>query len=325
MTRTSPILSTLLILTLLVSGCLGTTAEVKDRSHDVDGAQTVTIDHALGTTTLTAPAGRVVVLEWSYTEALLALGVQPVGVADIEGYTSLVATDPGLGDDVTDVGTRHEPSLEVIASLAPDLIIGVEFRHSKIHDSLDAIAPTAIFDPWPENGTQLDRMRETVHAIGTGVGRTEAAEEALAELDASIEAGRDAIAAAGHAGAPFALAQVLAPEYGAFRLFQDHHAAVQIIEGLGLENAWDDEFKRNGFSSVGLEALEQVEEARFLYVPSSGASIERFEGNPSWDGLTFVEEGWLYDLSGAWLLPGPLSGQAFVDKVVAALTTDAPA
>ena len=39
--------------------------------------------HALGTACVPENVERVITLEWSYTEDLLALGLQPVGAADI--------------------------------------------------------------------------------------------------------------------------------------------------------------------------------------------------------------------------------------------------
>jgi ferric hydroxamate transport system substrate-binding protein len=84
-----------------------------------------------------------------YAENLLALGIQPVGVADIRGYQKYVNVQPSLAESVVDIGTRQEPSLEAIAQLKPDLILGVELRHQTIYDTLSAIAPTLLFNPYP--------------------------------------------------------------------------------------------------------------------------------------------------------------------------------
>ncbi|KAF6582703.1 ABC transporter substrate-binding protein, partial [Paenibacillus sp. EKM205P] len=73
--------------------------------------------------TLDKPAQRVVVLEWTFTEDLIALGVQPVGNADNANYKVYVTPEAALDSNVVDVGTRNEPNLEAIASLKPDLII----------------------------------------------------------------------------------------------------------------------------------------------------------------------------------------------------------
>ena len=60
----------------------------------------------------------------------LAVGVQPVGMADIQEYHNWVNIDAELSAmTLYDVGGRQEPNLEAIAALEPDLIIGVSFRH----------------------------------------------------------------------------------------------------------------------------------------------------------------------------------------------------
>lgn len=281
-------------------------------------AETREIEHALGTTEITGIPERIVVLEWPYVEALLAMGIQPVGVADIEGYTSLVNTDPALSEDVTDVGIRQEPSLESIAALEPDLIIGMRTRHTELYPTLSDIAPTVIFDPFPEDGEQLQRMKDTVLEIAEAVGQPDAGQAVVDELNATIDAAAQTLDDAGLSGEPFVLAQTLKGEDTQLRLFHDNATVVQIMEQMGLENAWEADFEQIGFTTVGLEALTEVEQANFFYVPYVGATL--FEGNPVWDDLAFVQEDRIYDLSGAWVLAGPLSGQEFVKKVVTALT-----
>lgn len=279
-----------------------------------------TIEHALGTTEISGTPTRIVALEWPYVEALLAIGVQPVGVADVEGYTTLVNTEPALAEDVTDVGTRQEPSLESILALEPDLIIGVHIRHEALYETLSDIAPTLIFDPYEENGEQLQRMEDTVMAIAEAVNQPDAGAAALDELHQKIDTAAEQLQTAGVDGAPFVLSQTLAGETAQLRLFHENATAVQILEAIGLDNAWEAEFEEIGFTTVGLEVLPAVEQANFFYVPSQDVNAIAFEGNPVWDGLEFVEEDRVYNLSGAWLLAGPLSGQVFIDLAVEALT-----
>src|SRR5690606_28871868 len=70
------------------------------------------ITQAVGDTEIEGVPQRIVALEWTYAEDLLALGIQPAGVADVAGYETWVNVEPALADSVVDVGTRQEPSLE---------------------------------------------------------------------------------------------------------------------------------------------------------------------------------------------------------------------
>lgn len=109
-------------------------------------AGTVTIQHEGGETTFTTVPQRVIVLEYSFADALFALDLQPVGYADdgVPAYLLklLKATT------AEPVGTRNEPNLELIARLKPDLIIADTTRHTTIYEQLKQIAPTVIFDSY---------------------------------------------------------------------------------------------------------------------------------------------------------------------------------
>ncbi|MGQ0454889.1 hypothetical protein ACT4UM_25745, partial [Bacillus sp. SS-TM] len=86
--------------------------------------QAITIKHAEGETKLDKPAKKVVVLEWVYSEDLLALGVQPVGMANT--YKDKIQNHlTDKLDGVKAVGWYWAPKvdLEAVTALKPDLII----------------------------------------------------------------------------------------------------------------------------------------------------------------------------------------------------------
>ena len=84
------ILSIFIVVLLFAVGC-GQQKRRKETKAD-NKNQAITIKHAEGETKLDKPAKKVVVLEWVYSEDLLALGVQPVGMADIKNYNKWVNT-----------------------------------------------------------------------------------------------------------------------------------------------------------------------------------------------------------------------------------------
>lgn len=289
-------------------------------------AQGIVLDHAAGTTELETPATRVVALEWTYAEDLLAVSVQPVGVADITGYNNWVSVEPALDETVQDVGTRQEPSLEAILALDPDLIIGVQFRHQPIYDQLSAIAPTLLFNPYPGEGglSQLQEMEETFRTIAEAVGAEDAAERVLAETYAVYDEARAAIEGAGLAGAEVLLAQAFSVQNAAqIRIFTDNAMAIGILEAIGLVNRWPGAYAQYGFDTVEAEGLAPVEDAdAFFYVVQSTDDVfaNQLAENPIWQNLDFVQEDRTYALGGdTWLFGGPLSAQLVAQKVAALL------
>lgn len=325
-TLTGSVLLLAISVTSLMSG--GTSNAQEDATPTItaeDTYQPRTIEHALGSTQLEALPSRIVALEWTYAEDLLALGIQPGGVADIDGYRKWVNVEPQLADDVTDVGTRQEPSLETIAELEPDLIIGVQFRHEPIYDDLSAIAPTLIFNPYPgEDGpNQFEEMRRTFLAIAKAVGREQQGQDVLAGLDRIFEAAQSKLTDAGYSDREFVLVQAFtSQDVPQMRLFTDNAMAVQLLEAIGLDNAWEAGFEQYGFSTAGVEALANVETADFFYVVQDDDNVfeTQLKDNPVWRNLAFVREERAYPLGGdTWLFGGPLSAELIVDKVVSLL------
>jgi iron complex transport system substrate-binding protein len=118
-------------------------------------AEPRTVLHARGETQIPANPGRVVVLEPVQLDTAVALGKAPVGAAVLSEAAGVPAYLGPEATEIDSVGTVTEPSLEKIAALEPDLILGTESRHSALYDQLSAIAPTVFMasqaDPWPDN------------------------------------------------------------------------------------------------------------------------------------------------------------------------------
>ena len=110
------------------------------------------ITHAMGISDVPDAPLRVAVLTNEGTEALLALGVKPIGAVESwkgnPWYDYLMPQMEG----VTLLGAEGEPNLELIATLEPDLILGSKVRQEKVYDQLSAIAPTVMTEtlgaPW---------------------------------------------------------------------------------------------------------------------------------------------------------------------------------
>ncbi|MBU1305210.1 MAG: ABC transporter substrate-binding protein [Alphaproteobacteria bacterium] len=149
-------------------------------------AQAIDIAHDLGTTSVPDAPKRIVVLEYSFVDSLAAVGVAPVGIADDDKRDSIIpAYTAVIGDDWTSVGTRKSPSLEVIASLQPDLIIADTSRHEAIYGALSEIAPTIAFDSL--TGTYETAMA-AAQTIADAIGKGPEMAERLKQHEATMAA-----------------------------------------------------------------------------------------------------------------------------------------
>lgn len=313
------------MLLVALAGCGSGTVSNPGGANDADagGAGTITVETAQGPVTLPGPATRVVSLEWSLTEELLALGVTPVGNAESNTYNSWV-TAPGaeLPAEVADVGTRAEPSIEQIAALDPDVIVTGGDRVGTNYDRLAAIAPVLLFDYTAS--PQLETMKKNFTSLATAVGERDKAPEVLGRVDdaAADLAGR--LHRAGKAGAEYALAQAYTVNGApAIRMLTDEAFASQVLGLAGLRNGWRGRPDDWGMTTVGVESLTQIPgSVTFLSVaaeednPFTGALAE----NPVWRELDFVEQGRAVSLDGGtWLFGGPLSALQLLDEAGKAL------
>ncbi|MEH7178976.1 ABC transporter substrate-binding protein [Neobacillus vireti] len=133
-----------IIAVLLLAACGGAEEKTTEKPETEKPKEetSYSIEHAMGSTTIKGTPKKVVILTNEGTEALLALGVTPVGA--VKSFTG----DPWydhIADQLKDtqvVGVESEVNVEAIAALKPDLIIGNKMRQEKIYDQLSAIAPT---------------------------------------------------------------------------------------------------------------------------------------------------------------------------------------
>lgn len=134
----------LLAFTIIVSGCGNAESDNKKNDAAATGGteQARSIAHAMGNTEITGTPARVVVLTNEGTEALLALGVKPVGAVKSWTGNPWYEHISAKMEGVEVVGDESQPNLELIASLKPDLIIGNKLRQEKVYEQLKGIAPT---------------------------------------------------------------------------------------------------------------------------------------------------------------------------------------
>lgn len=284
----------------------------------------VTVTDERGEVTLDAPAERVVSLEWGLTENLLALGVEPVGQADVAGYNTWAQVLP-LDESVADVGFRGEPSLDAIAALEPDLVVTTTDLPENVVEQIAESFPVLALRG-SDAADPLGYMRSTVETLGTATGTGETADELLADFDAALEEGAAAIAEAGLEGTPFTMADGWDNNgVVSIRMYTPGSYLGAVAAELGLENAWTEEGDADyGLASTDVEGLTGLGEVQFLYAANDSEAdpfAEGLAGNAIWEQLPFVTAGTVHRIpDGIWMFGGPASGEAFVDATVAALT-----
>lgn len=249
-------------------------------------ASAVTVKDAKGEFTLDKTPSRVVALEYSFVDALAQVGVSPVGVADDNNVDRIL---PQVREKIAawqSVGTRSQPSLEVIASLKPDLIIADPSRHTAVFEELKKIAPTVMFDSRHES---YQENLETAQKIGDLVGKS-------AEMKAKINEHNDYIAnIAKNLGVQGKKASFGTSREDKFNIQNDNGYVGSFLTTLGFAPT-----KLNSdqaFVEINLEQLV-MEKPEYLFIAHyRDESIARkWEAEPLWKAIPAVKANHVYSV-----------------------------
>ncbi|WP_038887505.1 ABC transporter substrate-binding protein, partial [Vibrio rotiferianus] len=148
-------------------------------------AMTRVVEDEQGQFEIATTPQRVVVLEFSFVDALAAVGVSPIGVADDNDASRVIPAVRDLVEPWQSVGMRSQPSLEAIAILKPDLIIADAERHRTIYQDLQQIAPTLLLK---SRGETYHENLESARKVGVALNKQ-------AEMELRLQLHRQSMAA----------------------------------------------------------------------------------------------------------------------------------
>lgn len=253
---------------------------------------------------------RVVALDWALAETLLGLGVTPLGVAEPAGYRRWTS-DPALPSAVIDVGLRIEPNLELLQTLKPDLIlISPGFQSGVNRPFLERIAPTMLIAIYTADGKPYDRARRETMTLAARLGREAEGQALLARTEATIAAARERLAACAATVRPLYLVAFVDARH--VRVFGQGGMYQEILDRLGLRNAWVGASTAWGFVTVGIEELAGRTDAQLLYFePLAKDTGRTLAESPLWANLDFVRQDRVHTLPSVWAFGGLPSAARF--------------
>ncbi|GAW51271.1 MULTISPECIES: ABC transporter substrate-binding protein [unclassified Nocardioides] len=199
-----------------------------------EAAFPATITHKFGETTVEAAPTRVVCVGLTEQDALMALGIVPVGVTYWFGDKELQGVYPWAQDKLGDAAlptvldSTNGIDIEQVAALAPDLIIGQYAGITgKEYELLSKIAPTvAQSGDYADYGMPWDEMALN---IATAVGRPEAMRAIIDGVNGQV-----AQAAADHPEFQGQTAAVVTPYEGLF-LYGPEDPRSRMLQDLGFD------------------------------------------------------------------------------------------
>lgn len=256
---------------------------------------------------LSAAATRPAAISTFGADVALALGTAPVAVTDygLQGVPDYLA--PQLSG-VRGLGPRHQPNLEVLSSVRPDLVIAIRRYTEKDGDQIEAIAPLLALDLI----TVEDSLR-AVELAGQALGKPAKADalndrflervQSLAERNNGKPTGTLALLTSG-SETPF--------------IYYDHFLPTVVLEQLGFDNVGGKPPNPESGIPLGyrisLEALLKLNPDTILLLPTSRQRA--FTMNPIWPYLKAVSTGQVYEVPHYWKEgAGPIARERILDDI----------
>jgi len=231
-------------------------------------------------------AQRVAVLDWAIAETLFALGEPPIALVAASDWNRFVV-EPHLPPGTADIGVQQEVNFELLASLRPDLILTSPFSQDQ-EPALARIAPVRRFTVFEPTSSPLERPRRLTRELGAMVGAERQAEALIAYSDVQLAACRARLARLRLP--PLLLVSFLDARhvraYGGVGLYQN------VLDTLGLQNAWTKPTNAWGFATTGIEGLATDKDVRLVaFQPVPPDALMTLAQSPLWRELPFVKAG----------------------------------
>ncbi|MEH6717324.1 MAG: ABC transporter substrate-binding protein [Aurantimonas endophytica] len=228
---------------------------------------------------------RVASLDFALAEQMIVLGVPPIALADANEWLKWVGAPP-LPAGTVDIGTGLAPNIELLAALKPDLIVTTEFT-AMTEPQVSRIAPVERFAIYSQGGSPLPKALEAMRRLGTLLGREAEAEAYLADTEAFFAACVER--ARRFRDKPIVMLSFMDPRH--VRVYARPGMQQDVMDRLGLRNAWQGEGIFWGFATIGVERLAEIGEATAVadYMPDDVRRV--LENSPLWRSLPLRRDG----------------------------------
>ncbi|TCL05743.1 Fe(3+)-hydroxamate ABC transporter substrate-binding protein FhuD [Sodalis ligni] len=249
---------------------------------------------------------RIIALEWRPTELLLALGVTPQAIADAPNYRNWVV-EPPLALSVKDVGLRTEPNMEALQRLRPSLLLLTK-GYGPAAESLASIAPVMSFPVQETPGLPFTTARQDVLALGEYLGLADRARQHLQVVEEQLTRTRRRLNSV--VSRPVLLFTFLDRQHvmvlGKGSMFQE------IMDRVGVTNAWHGEVNRWGSATVGFEQLAGLKDIRGLcFRRGDEDPLDDVVLSPLWQVIPFVRERQWQTVPAVWFFGATIAAMRF--------------
>lgn len=318
---------------LVLAACGSTTdTSAEDGATTESGSDSITIEHAFGSTTIEGTPERVATVNWANHEVPLALGVVPVGMAaanfgDDDGNGLLPWVEEKLDELGGETPVLFDETdgidFEAVADTEPDVILAAySGLTEEDYETLSEIAPTIAYPqaPWATS------WRDMILFNAQGMNMADEGEALVAELEGEIE---DTVAA--HPGlegvSTMFVTHVDTTDLSTVNFYTANDTRAAFFTDLGLTTpAAVEEASASGeFSgSVSAEQVDQFDDVDLIVTYGDQALVDTLKADPLLSQMPAIANDAVVFLDGSGPLgtaanPTPLSISWVLDDYVTML------
>ncbi|WP_162500912.1 ABC transporter substrate-binding protein [Modicisalibacter coralii] len=204
--------------------------------------------------------------DFAIAETLDAIGHPPTFVSGLAGYETY-SRQPDIIPTATDLGYRHLPNLELLASQPPDAILISPPAHVNLIPKLRKIADVKeypLYNNYPGKAA-IDHwqiLEDLTRQLGALTKDPPAAEQYIARTDRHFD---ELINRLGNVDSPVLIVRLMDERHA--RVYGHGSVEGMVLKRLGLHNAWEGKLGNWGFTTVTARALLDIK-ARIVFLDS---------------------------------------------------------
>ena len=265
-------------------------------------------------------ARRIVALDWASAETMFAIGVPPIAISSpYRGGQEELFGAAALSDTLQ-LGSMFEPNFEVLQSTRPDLIFYAPW-HAHLVPSLQRIAAVHLVNPRLPTDNMLRNASICTIDVGKELAASSETNTYVDRCDEELE--RLAERVRGLNARP-ALVGVLSPDGRHLSLYIKGSLLHDVLERLGLQNAYRGPASPSGNITFGIERLADFPDADLYYLdtgPQSDAALRILNDSTLWNALNRTRRGTIKAIPYVWPFGAMASAMAFARSVTAVMST----
>ncbi|MFI9629022.1 ABC transporter substrate-binding protein [Streptomyces sp. NPDC052042] len=303
--------------TLFMTGCGADSGDAEgDAGKEPAASATRTVKDATGRAVkVPAEPKRIVTLTQEDLDAVLALGLKPVGITNGQGLDKPPAYLADRVEGIDIVGNLLQPVMDKVVAARPDLILAGDMQDEQVLDQLREITPATLVTTAPTDDWKL-----SLRGIGNAVNKLDAANEVITEHEGAAKAAGEKLG--GNKGAEVSIVR-WNPDGPSWMENKQFASGIALEMGLKRPKAQNKDGNAHT-PSLSLEKINEIDgDWLFLSTLTSDGrkALQEVETKPAYKELKAVKGGRAVTVDGSvWSTRGgPLAAGVVMNDISEAL------